>query len=185
MKNSECEIRITSNSKSKWVQIYKKLGKDNWEQITNGVFRTLTAEQVLSHILPLLSIDYKGGLSVSVIPDSLQIDQTNVILSEEEMTTPKYLYRPSDYTVFMKMGNDNYDIKDHVDRSWLLTGWDYSTLISRGFLPCTENDFDWLKKKHDQYYKFLSWSTRPDGHGGSKGGTMDEYLERYGNETEL
>jgi hypothetical protein len=51
MKNDECKILIVL--KSGWTQTFKKV-KGQWVQITNGVIRKCTAEQLLSHILPLL-----------------------------------------------------------------------------------------------------------------------------------
>ena len=53
MKNFECTIYITS--KHGWKQKYRK-GKDGWIQTSsNGIERSLSAEQLLSHILPLLA----------------------------------------------------------------------------------------------------------------------------------
>jgi len=53
MKNSECTIYIMS--KHGWIQKYRK-GKDAWIQTSsNGAVRSLSAEQLLSHILPLLA----------------------------------------------------------------------------------------------------------------------------------
>jgi hypothetical protein len=53
MKNSECTIYITS--KHGWTQKYRK-GKDGWIQTSsNGAEHSLSAEQLLSHILPLLA----------------------------------------------------------------------------------------------------------------------------------
>jgi hypothetical protein len=53
MKNSECTIYIMS--KHGWIQKYRK-GKDCWIQTSsNGAVRSLSAEQLLSHILPLLA----------------------------------------------------------------------------------------------------------------------------------
>jgi len=54
----------------------------------------------------------------------------------------------------------------------------YDILKSHGFIKCTESDFSWIREKHKTYYEYLSWSTRSDGHGGSKGGTMKEFLKR-------
>ena len=51
MRNDECEIQIILPSG--WKQIYKKAGSQ-WIQTTNGKVRKMTAEQLLSHILPLL-----------------------------------------------------------------------------------------------------------------------------------
>jgi len=53
MKNSECTIYVTS--KHGWVQKYQK-GAEGWVQTgANGAVRSLSAEQLLSHILPLLA----------------------------------------------------------------------------------------------------------------------------------
>jgi len=51
MKNNECTIYFILPSG--WKQTYKKV-KGQWIQITNGKVRKMTAEQLLSHILPLL-----------------------------------------------------------------------------------------------------------------------------------
>jgi len=51
MKNDECTIYIILPSG--WKQIYKKVD-GQWTQTTNGKVRKMTAEQLLSHLLPLL-----------------------------------------------------------------------------------------------------------------------------------
>jgi len=51
MKNDECTIYIILPSG--WKQTYKKV-EGQWTQTTNGVVRKMTAEQLLSHILPLM-----------------------------------------------------------------------------------------------------------------------------------
>ena len=62
MKNTGCTVYISS--KSGWTQKYSK-GKDGWEQTTNGVVRKMTAEQLLSHLLPPLVAGSR--LSVRVV----------------------------------------------------------------------------------------------------------------------
>lgn len=53
MKNSECTIYVMS--KRGWVQKYRK-GKDGWLQTSSkGTVRSCSAEQLLSHVLPLLA----------------------------------------------------------------------------------------------------------------------------------
>ena len=68
MKNNECIIYLTS--KTGWKQIYKK-ENDYWIQNTNGVIRKMTAEQLLSHILPVIAwskegINYRKGFKLIV-----------------------------------------------------------------------------------------------------------------------
>jgi len=57
MKNSECIINfITSGGK---VQSWRKK-KDHWQQTSSrGIVRKATAEQLLSHLLPVLAIKEK------------------------------------------------------------------------------------------------------------------------------
>jgi len=65
MKNTECTIYITTK-KGKVLQSYRK-GKNSWMQTSSkGIVRRLTAEQLLSHILPPLAI---GHVKVRVEPD--------------------------------------------------------------------------------------------------------------------
>ena len=57
MKNNECMIYLIT--KSGWKQVYKR-DKNGWMQITNGVIRRMTAEQLLSHILPVIAWNKEG-----------------------------------------------------------------------------------------------------------------------------
>ena len=53
MKNSECSIYIMS--KNGWLQKFRK-EKDGWSLTSsNGTVRSCSAEQLLSHILPVLA----------------------------------------------------------------------------------------------------------------------------------
>ena len=45
------------------------------------------------------------------------------------------------------------------------------------FIPATEDELPKYEKQHRLYMDYMMWHTRSDGHGGSKGGTMEEYLE--------
>jgi hypothetical protein len=61
MKNSDCIIYITT--RRGWTQTYRK-ENDGWIQTCpNGKVRRLSAEQLLSHLLPPLAT---GKLSVKV-----------------------------------------------------------------------------------------------------------------------
>ena len=65
MKNSECTIYISTRRGS--TQIYRKVG-DVWTQTTaKGVVRKMTAEQLLSHILPPLAAGNTGRAVVKVV----------------------------------------------------------------------------------------------------------------------
>ena len=65
MKNNECTIYISTRRGS--TQTYRKVG-DVWTQTTaKGVVRPMTAEQLLSHILPPLAAGNTGRASVRVV----------------------------------------------------------------------------------------------------------------------
>lgn len=70
MKNNECEIQVIMRSTG-WTQSYRK-HNGGWVQTTNGTERYLSAEQLLSHILPILVEGYKGDKRIRVIPDNIK-----------------------------------------------------------------------------------------------------------------
>ena len=87
---------------------------------------------------------------------------------------PEYFYRPNDYSIFYKVKggySQKRDIENYVGSVYSL-----EVLLSHGFISCTEEELPELKRKHDLHYEYVSWSGRSDGHGASKGGTMNEFL---------
>ncbi len=67
MKNSECTIYIMS--KNKWIQKFRK-EKDGWVQTSSkGIEHSCSAEQLLSHLLPILAGKGQGRFTVKVEPD--------------------------------------------------------------------------------------------------------------------
>lgn len=67
MKNAECTIYITTGLGREWR--YRK-AKNGWTQTgPTGTVRPLSADQLLSHILPLLAAGKPEYLSVRVEPD--------------------------------------------------------------------------------------------------------------------
>jgi hypothetical protein len=67
MKNSECTIYVMLNEK--WIQKFRKEA-DSWKEYSrNGTFRSCTAEQFISHILPPLAGIKGPGVTVKVEPD--------------------------------------------------------------------------------------------------------------------
>jgi len=64
MKNTDCLIHITT--KRGYTQTYCK-DNNGWTQTSpNGIVRRMTAEQLLSHLLPQLTVDNKSHLIVRV-----------------------------------------------------------------------------------------------------------------------
>ena len=66
MKNDECTIYISSNDGKIYQSVRKE--KKGWTQtvISNGNVHAMTAEQLLSHILPALAF---GHATIKVVPD--------------------------------------------------------------------------------------------------------------------
>ena len=94
---------------------------------------------------------------------------------------PEFFYRPSDFTIFARMKDGKYWIRDHVDKDYTGHSYDLHTLVHHEFVPCTEKDLPEIEEKHSLYREFVNWSTRSDGHGGSKGGTWEEFLAKKAN----
>ncbi len=67
MKNNECTIYISSNDGKTYQSVRKE--KNGWMQtvISNGNVHPMTAEQLLSHILPALAF---GHATIKVVPDN-------------------------------------------------------------------------------------------------------------------
>ncbi len=67
MKNTECTIYITTRRGRAWK--YRR-DKDGWTQTgPTGTVRRLTAEQLLSHILPPLAAGSRSHVSIQVVSD--------------------------------------------------------------------------------------------------------------------
>jgi hypothetical protein len=68
MKNDECIIYLYNN-KGGLLQSFRKIG-DTWTQTirSKGTVRTMTAEQLLSHILPPLAGVSSSKIKVVMLP---------------------------------------------------------------------------------------------------------------------
>jgi hypothetical protein len=68
MKNSECTIYVISNGR--WIQKFKK-EKERWILTTSkGTEYQCSAEQMLSHLLPVIAGIKGQNVSVKVKPDN-------------------------------------------------------------------------------------------------------------------
>ena len=68
MKNSECTIYIIS--KGRWIQKFKKT-KNGWIlTTTKGIEYPCSAEQLLSHLLPVIAGIKGKNVTVKVEPDN-------------------------------------------------------------------------------------------------------------------
>jgi len=64
MKNNECIIYMITKHGS--TQIYQKDDKGWTQKSSKGIVRRMTAEQFLSHLLPALTEEYKGKVTLKV-----------------------------------------------------------------------------------------------------------------------
>ena len=97
----------------------------------------------------------------------------------------KYLVRPSDFHIW-EIDDVNNCYRSYINSNVLYPDgtrpnaqphFTFENLtMNYGFFPIDENELEFYINKNKEYHKFISWKTRPDGHGGSKGGTYDEYL---------
>ena len=98
---------------------------------------------------------------------------------------PKYLVRPDDFSIF------DLDESNGCYRRWLkmpitysdgtrppaMTHFTFENLTGNyGFFPIDESEIQTYQQKNDEWYNFIEWQDRSDGHGGCKGGTYEEYL---------
>ena len=100
------------------------------------------------------------------------------------MEQAKYLVRPNDFNIFeIDPVNECYKPYAKVDkfidhRPNAYSHFTYENLTENyGFFPITKDLIPHYEAKCSDYYKFLGWQHRNDGHGGGKGGTREEYDE--------
>lgn len=80
MKNTDYVIRIATKRGRSWTYLKEA---DGWTQTTpTGVVRRMTAEQLLSHILPPLARD-QPHLNVSVEPKTASPEPTSEFTNQE------------------------------------------------------------------------------------------------------
>lgn len=91
---------------------------------------------------------------------------------------PKYLARPTDGEVW----SINSDWKTYSNKTSKEKNpkhehhkTHYQVLIDFGFYPVEEKDFIDLERIGKEYREYQNWASRPDGHGGVKGGTIEEF----------
>lgn len=94
----------------------------------------------------------------------------------------KYYARKTDGSILELNENGTYSFMESKRRN---NGYahEYSSEIiidNPNFEEVTESDFPRMELRGEQYYNYLSWSTRSDGHGGCKGGTFEEWLKLNG-----
>jgi hypothetical protein len=71
------------------------------------------------------------------------------------MEKKTYMYRPSDYLVYMKRDDGKFVPIDCSDMEGI-RGFDEDLLRSYSFIECDEDDLPTLKKKKTEHYAYLS-----------------------------
>lgn len=64
MKNTECIIYMITKRGS--TQVYRRDDKGWTQKSSKGIVRRMTAEQFLSHLLPALTDEYRGKVTLKV-----------------------------------------------------------------------------------------------------------------------
>jgi len=65
MKNDECIIYMITKRGS--TQVYRRDKKGWTQKSSKGIVRRMTAEQLLSHLLPGLTKEYKSRVTIKVV----------------------------------------------------------------------------------------------------------------------
>ena len=104
---------------------------------------------------------------------------------------PKYLVRPHDFHIW-EIDEFNNCYRSYSNRTVTYSDgtrpnaqkhFTYENLTENyDFFPIDEDEIEIYQKKGNFYHKYINWITRSDGHGGSKGGTLEEYIKIFGEE---
>lgn len=121
-------------------------------------------------------LENKIGSVNLLLNDAYNLFETNIDKNNTEL--PKYLVCPNNYNIFTlnPENNEYYSELIGANRNQLQS-YSYDTLVNiHHFYPAKECELEMYKKKSDEYYEFVNWQSRNDGHGGSKGGTYEQFL---------
>lgn len=99
---------------------------------------------------------------------------------------PRFLVRPDDFHIF-EIDELNNCYRSYSTRSVTYldgtrpnaqTHFTFENLtMNYDFYPIEDSELPIYEKKHQLYLDYTAFASRPDGHGGTKGGTMEEYLQ--------
>jgi hypothetical protein len=99
------------------------------------------------------------------------------------MKKPKYIVRPDDFSIFeIDQTNGRYRIweknpNNNKSRPKAMKHFTLENLTKNyHFFPINESEIEYYEQKSNEHYNFISWKHRPDGHGGIKDGTYEQYL---------
>ena len=109
-----------------------------------------------------------------------------IIETSQEIKQTKYLVRPKDFHIF-DLDESNNCYRSYSTRCVTYPDgtrpnaqlhFNFKNLVENyDFIPIQDAELKKYEEKHELYCGYMMWSGRSDGHGGAKGGTMQEYLE--------
>jgi len=104
----------------------------------------------------------------------------------KKVNLPKFLIRPHDYHIF-EIDESNNCYRSYSTRSVTYADgtrpsaqlhFTFENLTKNyNFFSIKDSELPIYEHKHQLYLDYITWHTRSDGHGGSKGGTMEKYLQ--------
>jgi hypothetical protein len=90
------------------------------------------------------------------------------------MDKPKWIARTSDGEIFYLRESGKYSMDDSKFPSY---EYEIEHLTEPSFEKVwEENHLNFWEERKKFYSDYIQWFTRSDGHGGRKGGTIEEYL---------
>ena len=102
----------------------------------------------------------------------------------ENNRNPKYLVRPNDYHIF-EVDNSNGCYRSYLNRNITRSDgtrpnaqshFTFGVLTNNfDFFPIEESMIEYYTEKNKEYLEYMKWYNRPDGHGGVKGGSIEEF----------
>ena len=87
-----------------------------------------------------------------------------------EMDESNGCYRSYSTREVTRRDGSRPNAQEHFTYENLTVGYD--------FFPIDEDKLALFEQFHSTYMDYYNWTTRPDGHGGMKGGTVEEFLRR-------
>ena len=98
----------------------------------------------------------------------------------------KYLVRPNDFHVW-ELDESNGCYRSYSNRAVTYSDGTRPNaqlhftfdILTKNFdyFPIEESEIELYEQKNNSYMDYMLWQSRSDGHGGCKGGTMEEYLQ--------
>jgi len=138
----------------------------------------------VGHVHNIHTVGWMTWIYVKLTRNSVFNFADDIIEFKPEQIKPyikEILVRPDDFALFCENDDGTFS---HEAKLPNLIPYKYpkERLVELGFQLMLETDhldIAECRKKQAVYYELITWFNRPDGHGGVRGGTMDEFLSMY------